>query len=124
MTVKVIRANYAFNNQRVLESFNDMGDAVDYASKLANNRMPMHIDKFTFMWEIEDGDVIFTEMENFYQFHIGSIVQSDNNNSQYRFYEAKVIDCFANGFFPMYMVRLQDDTTRIVREKDIRIQRL
>lgn len=124
MVVRIVKTDFAGNNPQTVDTFNDMSDAIDFGTKRNSNQMPMRLGKFSFMWETEDGGMMYTDMEYFYQFHIGSIVQSDNNNSQYRFYDAKVIDCFANGFFPMYTVRLADGSERIVREKDIRLQRL
>lgn len=122
MKVKVLKANYAGNNQTMISSFDNMESALNFISKRFG-KMPLQVDKFTFFLEVEN-DMIFTEIENFYQFKNGDIVQAELNNSPYRFTDAKVIQCFANGFYPNYMVRLQDDTVRIVREKDIRIQRL
>jgi hypothetical protein len=122
MVVKVIKSNYVGGNQRVLDTFDNMESALNYMTK-RYGKMPLQVDKFTFLLEV-DNDMIFTEIENFYQFKNGDIVQTDLNNSPYRFTDAKVIQCFANGFYPNYMVRLQDETVRIVREKDIRIQRL
>lgn len=123
MLVKIIKADIVGNNRKVLETFDNFIDALNYGVKINNGRQPLKVDKFTFFWDYENG-MIFTELENFYQFSIGSIVQSDNNHSPIRFTDAKVIQCFANGFFPMYTVRLADGSERIVREKDIRIQRL
>lgn len=123
MLVRIIQSDIAGGNRKQLQSFDNFIAALNYGVKINNGRQPLKVDKFTFFWDYSDR-MIFTELENFYQFSIGSIVQSDNNNSPIRFTDAKVIQCFANGYFPMYRVRLQDDTTRIVREKDIRIQRL
>lgn len=122
MRVKVLKANFAGNNQTMIDSFDNMESALNFMTK-RYGKMPLQVDKFTFFLEVGD-DMIFTEIENFYQFKNGDIVQADLNNSPYRFTDAKVIQCFANGFYPNYMVRLQDETVRIVREKDIRIQRL
>lgn len=122
MRVKVLKSNFAGNNQTMIDSFDNMESALNFMSK-RYGKMPIKVDKFTFLLEVNN-DIIFTEIENFYQFKNGDIVQSDLNNSPYRFTDAKVIQCFANGFYHNYMVRLQDDTVRIVREKDIRIQKL
>ena len=123
MVVRIIQSNIAGNNRKVIESFDNFIDALNYGVKINNGRQPLKVDKFDFFWDYSD-KMIFTELENFYQFSIGSIVQSNNNQSPMRFTDAKVIQRFANGYFPNYMVRLKDGSTRIVREKDIRIQRL
>lgn len=123
MRILVIKSDIEGGNQEVLSSFDNMGDALDFASYKCGSRNPMQVDKFTFLW-IADDVMVFTQMEHFYLFRVGSIVQADLNNSPYRFHDAEIIDCFANGFYPNYVLRLQDGTERIVREKDIRIQRL
>lgn len=123
MLVRIIQADIVGNNRKVLETFDNFIDALNYGVKINNGRQPMKVDKFTFFWDYENG-MIFTELEVFYQFRVGSIVQSDNNNSPIRFTDAKVIYAYADNYLPMYAVRLQDGSERIVREKDIRIQRL
>lgn len=123
MLVRVIKSDFVGGNQKTLSTFGSVQEAIDFAKKKCDNGMPLQIDKFTFVWMLGD-DMIFTQMEHFYSFSVGSIVQADFNNSPYRFTDAKIIHCFANGFYPNYILRLQDGSERIVREKDIRIQRL
>lgn len=123
MVVRIIQSNIAGNNRKEIESFDNFIDALNFGVKINNGRQPLKVDKFTFFWDYSD-KMIFTELEDFYQFSVGSIVQSDNNHSPIRFTDAKVIQQFANGYFPNYIVRFADGSTRIVREKDIRIQRL
>ena len=123
MIVRVVETTIAGTQKRVLASFDNFESAYNHGVKINNNRMPLCSDKFTFFWDYSD-KMVYTEVENFYQFGIGSIVQSDNNHSPIRFTDAKVIQCFANRYYPNYIVRFQDGSTRIVREKDIRIQRL
>ena len=123
MIVRVVETTIAGTQKRVLASFDNFIKALNYGVRINNGKQPLRVDKFTFFWDYSD-KMIFTEIENFYQFRVGSIVQSNNNISPIRFTDAKVIQCFVNGLYPMYQVRFEDGSVRTVREIDIRIQRL
>ena len=123
MIVRIVETTIAGTQKRVLASFDNFESAYNHGVKINNNRMPLHADKFTFFWDYSDR-MVYTEVDNFFAFAIGRIVQSDNNHSPIRFSDAKIIDCFARNYHPYYMVRFKDNSTRIVRESDIRIQAL
>lgn len=97
--------------------FKHVWDVVNHYSK-KYDKLPIQIADNAFMFE-DSESWIYINIEDIFKFNVGNIVRSNNNFSTMRFGRSEIVKKYMMNFYPRYIVKFSDGTTRDCREVDL-----